>query len=60
MLDAQGDFYFYLILFMFASWLYFCDLSHSSLLGYSYFKFGSNVIFVIWQLGLLMTIRTKV
>ena len=42
---------YYLILFMFASQLYFYILSLSNLLGYLYFNLGSKVIFVIRQLG---------
>ena len=42
---------YYLILFMFASQLYFYVLGPSSLLGYEYFNLGSKVIFVIRQLG---------
>ena len=42
---------YYLILFMFASQLYFYVLGPSSLLSYYYFNLGSKVIFVIRQLG---------
>ena len=42
---------YYLILFMFASQLYFYVLGLNSLLGYQYFNLGSKIIFVIRQLG---------
>ena len=43
---------YYLILFIFASQLYFYVLGPSSLLGYQYLNLGSKVIFVIRQLQL--------
>ena len=49
MIEVQENYY--LILFMFASQLYFYVLGLNSLLGYQYFNLGSKIIFVIRQLG---------
>ena len=49
MIEVQKNYY--LILFMFASQLYFYVLGLNSLLGYQYFNLGSKIIFVIRQLG---------
>ena len=44
---------YYLLLFMFASQLYFYVLGPSNLLDYQYFNLGSKVIFVISNQGFL-------